>query len=368
MLETGMERDTYLYDFKSVLPPHHLPQEETTRWLLQAHLRSAQVRGGTIDVDRLSRFCLPASYIRERFYECDDVDEDWESHAIYRITSDTPGGVSFRERNLFFSRAVERALGELYSTETPPHVVHVSCTGYLSPSPVQRFFSKRAGATAVTHAYHMGCYASLPAIRLGRGLVLGSGEDVDVVHNELCSLHLDPTVSTPEQMVVQSLFADGHIKYTVGLAPRGLRILTIRERIIPDTADDMTWIPGPAGMMMTLSKEVPFRIRDHLPEFLEELATAAGVSVAELRGKAIFAIHPGGPKIIEAVQKKLELGDDQVRQSKAVLFARGNMSSATLPHVWQEILSKGPPTGTRIVSFAFGPGLTIFGSVFEVAS
>ncbi len=361
-----MERNTYLYDFKSVLPPHHLPQEETTRWLLSAHVRSAQVRGVVINGDRLSRFCLPASSIRERFYECNDVNDDWESHEIYRITAETPSGVSSRERNLFYGRAVDRALRELYPSETPAHVVHVSCTGYLSPSPVQRFFSHTAGATAITHAYHMGCYASLPAIRLGRGLVLGSGTDVDIVHNELCSLHLDPTVSTPEQMVVQSLFADGHIKYSVGLAPRGLRILAIREQIIPGTAEDMTWIPGASGMMMTLSKEVPFRIRDHLPDFLTELSRASGISTEELRAKAIFAVHPGGPKIIEAVQKKLELRDEQVRQSKAVLYARGNMSSATLPHVWQEIMRSPPPSGTPVVSFAFGPGLTIFGSVFEV--
>ena len=81
---------------------------------------------------------------------------------------------------------------------------------------------------------------------------------------------------------------------------------------------------------------------------------------------SIFAIHPGGPKIIDAVQEVLELSDQQTAQSKKVLFERGNMSSATLPHVWVEILKDPVAAGTKVISFAFGPGLTLFGSVFEV--
>ena len=82
--------------------------------------------------------------------------------------------------------------------------------------------------------------------------------------------------------------------------------------------------------------------------------------------KSIFAIHPGGPKIIDAVQSVLELSEEQISESKKVLFNHGNMSSATLPHVWDEILNKNYAVGTKVISYAFGPGLTLFGSVFEV--
>ena len=81
---------------------------------------------------------------------------------------------------------------------------------------------------------------------------------------------------------------------------------------------------------------------------------------------AKFAIHPGGPKIIDAVQEALELSDKQTQESKKILFERGNMSSATLPHVWNEMLNSDIPKGTKIISLAFGPGLTLFGSVFEL--
>jgi predicted naringenin-chalcone synthase len=119
-------------------------------------------------------------------------------------------------------------------------------------------------------------------------------------------------------------------------------------------------------MSMTLSREVPFKIRDHLPGFMHELSEVSGVTKEELIKDAIFAVHPGGPLIVEAVQKKLELNLDQVKFSHEVLRTRGNMSSATLPHVWKAIWESKPPHGKKIVSLAFGPGLTIFGSVFEV--
>ena len=69
---------------------------------------------------------------------------------------------------------------------------------------------------------------------------------------------------------------------------------------------------------------------------------------------------------IEAVQKTLELSDEQCAQSKKILFECGNMSSATLPHIWAEILADQPPRGQQVCSLAFGPGLTLFGALFEV--
>jgi predicted naringenin-chalcone synthase len=92
------------------------------------------------------------------------------------------------------------------------------------------------------------------------------------------------------------------------------------------------------------------------------------LSLEDALAKGIFAIHPGGPKIIDVIQEALELSDDQVAASRKVLLERGNMSSATLPHVWHEILQNNPGKGAPVISFAFGPGLTVFGGAFEVAA
>jgi predicted naringenin-chalcone synthase len=361
-----MKKEKYIHSFKTVFPKNHLPQKELVTWILRAHSRSESFKCEEMEPERfnrlLDRFALNEKFISKRYFECNEVDENWESHEIYRPTKETPSGANIETRNLFFSKRVTEVFGEMYPDEIPEKLIHVTCTGYVSPSPPQNYFGQKDSAPEITHAYHMGCYASLPAVRMA----LGMDGRVDVVHTELCGLHFDPSLHTPEQVVVQTLFADGHIKYSVNEEIKGMRVLGILEKLLPHTSSEMTWVPGPYGMKMTLSREVPGRIKDSLPEFINALCEKAQVKREEILSKGIFAIHPGGPKIIEAVQSKLELQDHQTCSSKEVLFERGNMSSATLPHVWQKILDSRPPQGTKVVSLAFGPGLTIFGSIFEV--
>jgi predicted naringenin-chalcone synthase len=365
-----MNIERFIHSFTVVKPLHHLSQAQIVAWTLKAHERVERLKG-TLDESPqfarlLGRFALSEKFIQERYFECGEVDENWEQHEIYRISFAHLQGAGLEERNLFFGRRATEVFKTLYGDTSPAHLVHVTCTGYLSPSPAQNYFSDKKSPPSITHAYHMGCYASLPAVRMAQGLSLSEESTVDIVHNEMCSLHFNPTLHTPEQMVVQSLFADGHIRYSVGGEAKGFKILCIHEKLIPNSQSDMTWIPASHGMKMTLSREVPFKIRDGLPAFLNEICHKAGVDKFEILKHAIFAIHPGGPKIIEAVQIKLELQDHQVQLSHKVLFERGNMSSATLPHVWNEILESRPLKGTKVLSLAFGPGLTIFGALFEV--
>jgi predicted naringenin-chalcone synthase len=110
---------------------------------------------------------------------------------------------------------------------------------------------------------------------------------------------------------------------------------------------------------------VPARVRGSLHGFVAELCALAGRDVAALRGAA-WAVHPGGPKIIDAAREALELDEAQVRASREVLRERGNMSSATLPHIWARLLDDpAVAPGTPVVSLAFGPGLTVCGALFE---
>ncbi len=339
---------------------------------MKAHEKALKLLGShnAEKLESLRRFFLDEHHIQSRMYECDDVDENWDSHSIYAIGKSSPHGKDIAERHNFFDKRAREIFQEIYSSEkVPDHLIHVTCTGYLSPSPAQKFFAEKDLRPDITHAYHMGCYAALPAVRLGQALVQGRHLEVDVVHTEMCSLHMDPELIDPEQMVVQSLFADGHMKYRLSPDRDGVsfRLLSTQEELVPESAGDMTWVPGPYGMKMTLSKEVPYKIAFRLLPFLEKLSQSAGYSFDELQKRAIFAIHPGGPKIVTGIQQLLDLSDEQVQASRRVLFERGNMSSATLPHVWHEIIKDNPEKGTPVVSMAFGPGLTIIGAVLEVA-
>src|SRR3989344_1950116 len=305
-----MIKEIFIHSFEQVLPDYHLEQSHIVEWILKSHQRVALLKNECSDpqqfANALRRFCLSEKYIEKRYFECDELDENWEEHEIYRLMKDSLAGVTIDKRNEYFGRTVQKVFARLYGNRAPSHLIHVTRTGYISPSPAQVYFSDKKIVPDISHAYHMGCYASLPAIRMASGLVHSEMKTIDIVHTEMCSLHLNPSLHSPEQMVVQTLFADGHIKYSVGESQQGFKVLGIKEKMIPDSGKDMTWIPGEFGMMMTLSREVPFKIRDALPLFVDELCLKAGVKKQEILEAGIFAIHPGGPKIIEAVQKKLE--------------------------------------------------------------
>jgi predicted naringenin-chalcone synthase len=353
-----MNTPTSLHSFKSIQPRFQGPQNELIDWILNLHSHSMDL-AEIPDRDRLKnilkRFCVSEKQIEKRFYE---IDRDF----IYQISINALSGTDIGVRHEFYKQRCLEIVQEMYlNAEIPEHLIHVTCTGYLAPSSPQIYFSEKVKAPEVTHAYHMGCYASLPAVRMADAFAQARKQKVDIVHTEMCSLHLDPARHSPEQMVVQSLFADGHIKYTADnrFTGRRMEVLAVKEKIIPGSVDDMTWVPSSTSMQMTLSKEVPEKIRGHLPAFLRETTQNPFKNV-------IFAIHPGGPKIIDSIQSYLELSDEQVAFSRKVLKERGNMSSATLPHVWKNILDSD--YSGNVISLAFGPGLTIFGGLFTVKS
>ncbi|NLT66643.1 MAG: hypothetical protein GXX84_08575, partial [Acidobacteria bacterium] len=270
----------------------------------------------------------------------------------------------------------DRVVEALFSRDTQPpsDLIHVSCTGYVSPSPIQRLIERKGWnrSTRAVQVYHMGCYAALPALRIAAGLVDYGGARAEIVHTELCTLHFNPADHSPVQLIIQTLFADGHIRYAV--VPDEARndddgafeIVALQEEVVPDSLDDMTWTVSEWGFQMTLSRDVPGKIADALPRFLVELFSKAEMKYSDEADEAVFAIHPGGPRILDSVQELLGLKEIQLRLSRTILFERGNMSSATLPHIWMAAAADASvKPGSIIVSLAFGPGLTIAGAIFR---
>lgn len=128
----------------------------------------------------------------------------------------------------------------------------------------------------------------------------------------------------------------------------------------------MAWTVGDFGMNMTLSRDIPELVSGSVRGVIIDLYKRAGVDAASRMRNTVFAVHPGGPKIIDGVRDVLELDEAQVHASREVLADHGNMSSATLPHVWARLAADpGVARGTLIASLAFGPGLTVCAGLFE---
>ncbi len=351
-------------DLHVIRPEFELDQESSIHWLAAIHtVASKQPERHEAFQSVLKKIVLGDQKIQKRGVSLADCfHQEWDKMEIYHA-SQKPDGAGFGKRSQVYDRIASDVLGRLYpvGTAMPPHLIHVTCTGYVAPSPAQRLVSLRDAGdqTMIVHAYHMGCYASIPALRIARGF----SEPVDIVHTEICCLHLNPNLHEIEQLVVQTLFADGFIKYTVKSEGPGLRILTLDERIIPETSDSMHWVCQDWGLKMKLEKDVHIRIADALPSFVAKLLADAKVSPDS---DIYFAIHPGGPKIIQQVAKILELKPEQFEHSLWVLQNYGNMSSATLPHIWEKLWNDEKiKSGAYVVSLAFGPGLTLAGGVFE---
>jgi predicted naringenin-chalcone synthase len=224
----------------------------------------------------------------------------------------------------------------------------------------------------------MGCYGAFPPVRMAAGFLshaflLGQPKkQVDVIHTELLFTHLDISRYDANNLVNMTLFADGFMKYSVKSAPENqipansLKVLAMQDFIIKDTFDAMTWHPAPYQFDMYLSKSVPALIRDDSVNFISTLCAKAKIDLAAQKDSMIFAIHPGGPKILDHIQELFSLNDQQMKFSREVLYEYGNMSSATIPHIWKRIIdSPEVASGTKIVTMAFGPGLTSCGFVLQ---
>ena len=370
-----------LADFQSIRPAFETSQAETLDWIVDAHTHAESKKG--ISSEELALFrqslkekilhvgCKPDRIEKRGHVLADFLHRDWDKMEVYRL-NESSAGKDLSVRTKIFEEHVEKIFDQYYPEKTnpPDDLIHVSCTGYASPSGAQKTASKRGWhhRTTVTHAYHMGCYGAFPAIRMGQGFLNLSGDKkrTDIVHTEICSLHTNPTMHQTDQLVSQSLFADGFIKYSLFKSTdrKHFKILALHEEIIPNSLESMTWNVAGWGNQMYLSKEVPVLIARYLRKYLERLSDKAGLDLDEVLPKALFAVHPGGPKILIHIQELLQLSDPQMAYSFKTLKEYGNMSSATLPHVWDALLTDAPD-GALIVSMAFGPGLSISGSIME---
>jgi len=374
-----------------VRPAYEASQTEALEWLAGLHTAAERSRSGAESGfdDRafqarirklLYRYGCSPERIATRGYDIADGNHTvWGDMRIYDVDR-RPEGAGALARTQAYAHIATAAVERLYAEEaTPPaDLIHVTCTGYAAPSAAQRLVASRGwgGQTRVVHAYHMGCYAALPAVRLAMGLLTavpasGEARRADIVHNEICTLHVRPADHSPEQLVVQSLFADGHVRYSVvpaedgsGAEAQSLEVLGVRETILPDSGQAMAWIASDHGMLMTLAREVPARVATAAREFVASMFDDAGLSFERERAETMFAVHPGGPLIVDVVQQALELSNAQVAVSRRALLRYGNMSSATLPHIWRDLLEdRAVAAGTLIASLAFGPGLTVAGAL-----
>ncbi|MDQ0756418.1 type III polyketide synthase [Arthrobacter sp. B3I4] len=261
------------------------------------------------------------------------------------------------------------------------HLVTVSCTGFFNPGPDYKIV-RALGLNPSVQRYHlgfMGCYAAFPALRAAKSFCDADPEAVVmVVCAELCSLHVR-TSNDPDTIMGSALFADGAAAAIISARdfPGQPALMTLDhfETVLTPVGEEaMAWNIGDEGFEMVLGTYVPHIIDDHVVGALEPLLSRddslAGLPYRDIQH---WAIHPGGRSILDKVQTRLDLSDDQLVPARETLRNYGNMSSATVLFVIRHILDLPAGTGPaaagdagaeRICSMAFGPGLTVETALF----
>ncbi len=238
------------------------------------------------------------------------------------------------------------------------HLVTVSCTGFFAPGIDRELIETLDLDPSIqrTHVGFMGCHGALNGLRVARAFT--SAEPctrVLLCAVELCTLHYHYSWN-PSKMIANALFADGAaalVGVSEALAPGGCwRVVGSGSCLLPNSADAMTWTIGDHGFEMTLAKNVPGIIARHLRPWLERWLSGLGMSLADVRS---WAVHPGGPRILTAVEEGLSLGTHELDVSRAILSEFGNMSSPTILFILDRLRSLEAPR--PCVALAFGPGL-----------
>ena len=258
--------------------------------------------------------------------------------------------------------AVDR-LGSDARLRSVTHLVVTSCTGFYAPGLDLQLVRALGLAPSVerTMVGFMGCYAAFNALKLARHIVRSEpAARVLLVNLELCTLHLQETADL-EQVLSFLVFADGCAACLVTADPFGLSLDRFHAELLPETEPLITWRIGDVGFDMVLSGRVPGAISAGLARSAPRILDGAAFEPPEL-----WAVHPGGRSVLDAVQTALGLSPDALAESRAVLRDFGNMSSATILFVLDGIM-RTARRGAGGIAMGFGPGLVAETLRFRVA-
>ncbi|MDX2090742.1 MAG: hypothetical protein SFX73_22985 [Kofleriaceae bacterium] len=279
--------------------------------------------------------------------EIEEVGEVVEGSRVTYDLPDDPSKAGPGARARLAGEVLDKYFASSYaSTAAPPdELIHVTCGGSVTPSGAERLVAERQWPTRVTHLYRQGGHAAVTAIHTAAAR-LRDVERIDIAHTELGSFG---TTGARDGLIRYSMIRDQPV--------RGLGLLATHQCALGDVVDAFTQPPPPSG--------VPESIAAALRTFVRELFRLAGTDLGRLRD-AMLAVHPSDPWVLDRVIDVLLLRDEQLAASSFVVRERGELQSATLPHIWMRILDDTTiDPGTLVPSLAFGPGPTLWGALLE---
>lgn len=322
--------------------------------------------------------CKSDRLLKRAFFIDDLLHENPDLRTVSNTNENANGATLFQRMNVFEKISL-KLFNEFYHEEIykPDILCFTSSVGYLAPSPAQRFLSAKGwNQTNVFHVFHTGCYGAFPAINIAASQLLtrkharGVLQTADVVHIESNFLHYNPSKTEASQLINHSLFGDGAIKYKIEIENKdncenALKLIYTFDKMIPNSIDAVNFRISDCSFYNVMSKDLANIVIDNVTDYLIEMCSHAKLDFEEVKRDAVFALHPGGPKILDGIVEKLNLKSWQVENSYWVFENYGNMSSATLPHVLERILNDDKLKGKYVIALGMSPGITMGSAVFK---
>ncbi|MGH8907973.1 MAG: type III polyketide synthase [Egibacteraceae bacterium] len=333
-----------------VLPPHVYRQEEILAVLIEECLPAGDARR-----DALGRFFANTS-VRTRHLAL-----PIERYA--GLTDFTKANDAYIEAALDLGEAaLRRALDDAgVQPEEVDLVVTTTVTGLAVPS-LEARLAHRVGLREDVKRmplFGLGCVAGAAGVaRLHDYLRGWPGQVAVLLAVELCSLTFQRDDLSVPNLVSTSLFGDGAAAVVAVGGQRaddgrGPWVLAARGRLYPDSEQVMGWRIGSSGFRIVLSAEVPSFAERFLSKDVCGFLADHGLDIADI---ATWVCHPGGPKVIDAVESALDLPSHALARTRASLARVGNLSSVSVLDVLRETLSAPPPDGAFGLMMAMGPG------------
>lgn len=360
---------TYITSIATANPPNLFKQSDLAGFMRQSMNLNEQ------DARRLNTL-FRASGIETRYSLLEDYGktEDFTFFSNHESFEPFP---STKKRNEAYQQyapllSTAAAKGALHQSEISAkeitHLVTVSCTGSYAPGlDIDLVESLQLSLSVQRINIHfMGCYAAFNALKVADAFCRTSkAAKVLIVCTELCTLHFQKQ-STDDNLMANSLFADGSAALVVEAdsSKKSLRLTNMYSELAPQGIKEMAWTLGDWGFEMKLSSYVPDVIRNGIKALTQKLIQSLNLSPDDIQH---YAIHPGGKKILEAIEQELGLSKEHNKWAYHVLKNYGNMSSPTVLFVLKEIFERLEQKNDKenLISFAFGPGLTLESMLFE---
>lgn len=344
-------------------PKHKFSQHQIADFMTRA-------MGLSSDEAHQLKVLYRASGIETRYSVLEDYGN--ENFSFYSNNHDIEPFPSSKERMELFQKeaillskeSAENCLSNLrLRKDEITHLIVASCTGMFAPGldiELVRELGLRSNVERTSITF-MGCYAAFNAIRVAKSFCAqDQNTKVLIVCTELCSIHFQKE-NNEDNILANALFADGSAALMIESVTDRKPALKIEKSycdLIPEAEKEMAWTIGDFGFEMKLSAYVPFAIKSGIKKLTESLMASNKIARNDI---GYFAIHPGGKKILEAIETELGMKKEDNEFAYSVLKQYGNMSSPTVLFVLQKVFGQlgARDHDKKILSFGFGPGLTL---------